>query len=139
MKYKAFNLDRLRAILTARGLKDRDLVKMMYGPKSHQTFQSIFTKQFGVQKLIDVCNALQIPSDSLFDIEDEGREQIPAITGNFNNVNSTVINYDLATLRSENEALKVLIKEKDNRIADLQNSVEILNAILKDKNRTDSD
>lgn len=123
MRYVAFSLDKLRTILKERGLRDRDLVKLMYGEKSHQTFQSIFTKTFGVKKLIDACNALDIPMDSLFDtIEDTGN--FPNITGSYNNVNSTVINNDLASLKSENEALKMLIKEKDSRIEDLKRNLD---------------
>ena len=58
MKYVAFNINNLKAILESRNLSERDLAKMMYGPKTHQTFQSIFTKSFGIQKLLVVCNVL---------------------------------------------------------------------------------
>ena len=108
-----------------RGLKDRDLVKLMYGDKSHQTFQTIFTKAFGVKKLIDACNALDIPMDSLFETVGETSD-FPNITGNFNNVNSTVINSDITSLKSENETLKMLIKEKDARIEDLKKNIDKL-------------
>jgi len=138
MKYVAFNLDKLRAILDSRNLKERDLAKMMYGPKTHQTFQTIFTKSFGVQKLLDICNALNIPIDCLFDIESEENEKIPVIKGNNNNVNSTVIHNDYTSLQYENDSLRKLINEKDKRISDLQKSLDILNAILQDKNRTNN-
>ncbi len=123
MKYIAFSLDKLRTILDGRGLKDRDLVKMMYGAESHQTFKSIFTKQFGWQKLVDVCNALNISMDELFEISSDSA-QFPNIQGNFNNVNSTVINHDIASLQSENDTLKLLIKEKDLRIEDLKRNLD---------------
>lgn len=125
MKYVAFNLDKLRAILDSRNLTERNLAKMMYGPKTHQTFQSIFTKSFGIQKLLVVCNVLNIPIDCLFDIVDDDNEIIP--------LDSTY-----TSLQYENDSLRLLIKEKDKRIADLQNSVKILNTILQDKNRTNN-
>lgn len=123
MRYKAFSLNKLRAILDSRGLRDRDLVKMMYGSGSHQTFKTIFSPQFGVQKLVDVCNAMDIPMDCLFETYTD-TEKTPSIQGSNNNVNSTVINNDVATLKSENEALKLLIKEKDSRIEDLKRNLD---------------
>lgn len=125
MKYVAFNINNLKAILESRNLSERDLAKMMYGPKTHQTFQSIFTKSFGIQKLLVVCNVLNIPIDCLFDFVDDDNEIIP--------VDSTY-----TSLQYENDSLRILIKEKDQRIADLQKSMDILNAILQDKNRTNN-
>lgn len=125
MKYVSFNLNNLRAILDSRNLKERDLAIMMYGPKTHQTFQTIFTKSFGIQKLLIVCNVLKIPMDCLFDIVDDDNEIIP--------VDSTY-----TSLQYENDSLRKLIKEKDKRISDLQKSMDILNAILQDKNRTNN-
>lgn len=123
MKYIAFSLDKLRTILEERGLKDRDLVKLMYGVESHQTFKTIFTKQFGWQKLVDVCNTLDIQLDDLFELSTDS-VQHPTIQGNFNNTSNAVVNHDFASLRSENEALKLLIKEKDSRIEDLQRNFD---------------
>ncbi len=123
MSYIAFSLDKLQTILKGRGLKDRDLVKLMYGAESHQTFKTIFTKQFGWQKLVDVCNTLDIQLDDLFEISTDSA-QLPTIQGNFNNPTYTSTNHDFASLRSENEALKLLIKEKDSRIEDLQRNFD---------------
>lgn len=137
MRYVAFSLDKLRAILKERGLKDRDLVKMIYTEKSHQTFQSIFTKTFGVKKLIDVCNALKIPMDSLFETTDDTDES-PGIAGKCNNVNTSVISQDFCSLQSENEALKLLIKEKDLRIADLQHNLDMVIELAKNGQNSDA-
>ena len=68
--------------------------------------------------------------DSLFELED-GIKLLPLIKGDNNNVNSTVINADLASLKSENETLKLLIKEKDLRISDLQRNLDIVIGLVK--------
>ena len=130
MKYIAFSLERLRTILRERGLKDRDLVKLLYTKDSHQTFDQIFTKTFGVQKLIAICNVLDISMDMLFDI-DNSLTPFPNINGNNNNVNSTVINQHYASMKSENEALKMLIKEKDERIQDLRKNLDYVISLSK--------
>lgn len=133
MRYIAFSLDKLRQILKERGLKDRDLVKMMYGKDNHQSFSQIFTKTFGVQKLVSICNVLDIPMDMLFDT-DNNTNNIPNISGNnnnVNNINSTIIQNDFALIKSENDTLKMLINEKDERIKDLQKSLEKVLELVK--------
>lgn len=119
MRYISFSLKKLQAILQERGLKERDLVKMLYSEKSHQTFQTIFTKTIGVKKLIDICNALNLNMDSLFEITYEENE-VPIITGN----NTPKLVKELERIKSENETLKLLIKEKDSHIEDLKNNFE---------------
>lgn len=72
--------------------------------------------------------------DDLFETEgDVNVEASPSILGNHNNVNSTVINHDVDSLRSENAALKQLIEEKDKRIKDLQNSLNVVIALAQGK------
>ena len=68
--------------------------------------------------------------DMLFDI-DNSLTPFPNINGNNNNVNSTVINQDYASLKSENEALKMLIKEKDERIQDLRKNLDYVISLSK--------
>ena len=125
MKYGKFDKEKLMSILKSKGLSPRDLAKLMYGKDTHQTFKTIFTPSFGWQKLVDVCNALDISMDALFETEEQ-KSDIPSITGNNNNIYSTVINQDYAALKSENESLKMLIKEKDFRIDDLKKNLDMV-------------
>lgn len=85
-------------------------------------------------KLCKVCNIIGCRMDDIFEIEgDTDVEVSHHIHGNHNNVNSTVINQDVTSLRSENQALKQLIEEKDKRIKDLQNSLNMVIALAQGK------
>ena len=68
--------------------------------------------------------------DEIFEREEEF-DNFPTIQGSGNNVNSTVISGNKVSLHSENNSLKLLLKEKDERIADLQKSLETLSAFAR--------
>lgn len=64
---------------------------------------------------------------------DASVELSPSVHGSHNNINSTVINHDVDSLRSENAALMKLIEEKDKRISDLQKSLSVVIALAQGK------
>ncbi len=130
MRYTKLSLDNIRTLISQRGLTERQFCKMFYNKDTHATLKTLLAKNLGVEKLIKVCNLLETNMDSLFELED-GIKLLPLIKGDNNNVNSTVINADLASLKSENETLKLLIKEKDLRISDLQRNLDIVIGLVK--------
>jgi hypothetical protein len=82
-----------------------------------------------------ICNTLDISLDELFSGSDKIGES-PYIIGNQNIVNSAVFNQDQLSLMAENKALKMLIKEKDERINDLKKvngQLETMVDLLKQK------
>ena len=66
-----------------------------------------------------VCNILDISLDEFFGGSDKIGTS-PHIVGNQNIVNSSVVNQDVKSLQAENKALRMVIKEKDERITDLK-------------------
>ena len=76
-----------------------------------------------------VCNTLDISLDELFSGSDKIGDS-PYIIGDQNIVNSAVINPDAKSLQSENKALRMLVKEKDERIADLKKIISQLNSLF---------
>lgn len=76
-----------------------------------------------------VCNILDISLDDFFGGSDKIGES-PFIVGNQNIINSSVVNQDPKSLQAENKALKMLIKEKDERINDLKKVNEDLGGRL---------
>lgn len=123
MRYKKFSINHLKQVLDELGVTERELCKRMKGKDTHARLLEIFTPRFGHQTLIDLANALDVPIDTILEKEEQ-KSDIPNIRGNHNNVNSTIINNDVATLKSENESLKMLIKEKDLRIEDLKRNLD---------------
>jgi hypothetical protein len=76
-----------------------------------------------------VCNLLDISLDELFSGSDKIGNS-PYIVGNQNIVNSSVVNQDVKSLQAENKALRMLIREKDERISDLKKVKDELNALV---------
>ena len=137
MRYTKLSLYNIRALILQKGLTERQFCKMFYNKDTHATLKTLLAKNLGVEKLIKVCNLLETNMDSLFEFEDNIK-LLPLIKGDNNNVNSTVINADIASLRSENEALKLLIKEKDLRIADLQRNLDVVIGLIKVGHNSDT-
>lgn len=127
MKYTAFSPEKLRAILEERGLTERSLAKILYGESTHQGMKSILTKNIRVQKLIDICNALETSPESLFDTEEDG--DFPNNSGELNKTIPTLPPSRIQLLRQEIDGLKMLIKEKDARINDLKQALDTIAAL----------
>ena len=136
MIYVRISKEKVKAALEAAGLTSRELIKAYYGQgnKTKGYFDDLIRENMGTEKLVKVANIIGCRMDDLFEMQgDVSVEVSPSIRGSHNNVNSTVINHDVESLRSENAALKLLIEEKDKRIKDLQNNLNMVIALAQGK------
>lgn len=122
MRYERVYVDlqKLSALIKARGLRERDFCIMMWGEDTHRTIKE-FTRRPNttIGTAMKVCNLLDISLDELFSGSDKIGES-PHIIGNSNIVNSSIVNQDIKSLQAEIRALRMVIREKDERIADLK-------------------
>lgn len=131
MKYGDINLDKVRTVIKSAGLTEREFVKKYYDKEeSHGMLEGVVTTNIGIKKLIKICNMLHADINSFFDIEDDGVGILPHITGNNNNVNSTVIQNDNTALKGKVKALEMVIDEKNQRISDLKKMYDNLISII---------
>lgn len=122
MRYECVNvnLDFLRSALKARGLTERQFAVLMWGEDTHRTIKDFLRRpNTTIETAMKVCNILDISLDDFFGGSDKIGAS-PFIVGNQNIINSSVVNQDLKTLQAENRALRMVIKEKDERISDLK-------------------
>lgn len=136
MKYVRVSKEKVLSALQAAGMTTRDLIKAYYGQgnKTKGYFDDLVHGNLGSEKLCKLANIIGCRIDDLFETEgDTSVELSPSVHGNHNNINSTVINHDVDSLRSENAALKKLIEEKDKRISDLQKSLSVVIALAQGK------
>lgn len=145
MRYERIYIDveKLQTIIKARGFRERDFCVLLWGDKTHRTVRE-FAKSPNVtiETAMKICNTLDISLDELFSGSDKIGES-PYIIGNQNIVNSSVISQDPMSLMADNKALRMLIKEKDERISDLKKvngQLEtLLGLIRKQVQNSDSD
>ena len=124
------DLDRLKALIKARGLRERDFCVMTWGEDTHRTVKEFARRPNAtIETCMRICNTLDISLDELFNGSDKIGES-PYIIGNQNIVNSSVVNQDIKSLQAENKALRMVIKEKDERISDLKKVKEELGSRL---------
>lgn len=136
MKYIRISKEKVKQALKTAGITSRDLTKAYYGQgnKTKGYFDDLIRENMGAEKLCKIANIIGCRLDDLFETDgDINVEASPSIHGSNNNVNSTVINHDVDSLRSENAALKQLIVEKDKRIKDLQTSLNMVIALAQGK------
>lgn len=132
MRYECINvnMDFLKKTLQARGLSERQFAILMWGEDTHRTIGDFIRRpNMTIETAMKVCNILDISLDDFFGGSDKIGAS-PFIVGNQNIVNSSVINQDLKSLQAENKALRLVIKEKDDRIADLKKVNEQLDSII---------
>lgn len=124
------NFDVVLDVLNKSGMSVRQLSKLMYGENTHLNIIKSFRNKPDIRSstLIKLCNILSISIDSLFDKNDSSDygSGIPAIVGNNNVINSHHVHNDIAALKAENIALRMLNQEKDRRIDDLKTSNQTL-------------
>jgi len=122
MRYECINidLDFLRKALQARGITERQFAILMWGEETHRTIKDFLRRpNTTIETAMKVCNILDISLDEFFGGSDKIGTS-PHIVGNQNIVNSSVVNQDVKSLQAENKALRMVIKEKDERITDLK-------------------
>lgn len=132
MRYERIyiDVDKLKSIIKSRGLRERDFCVITWGEDTHRTVKELARRpNTTIETAMKICNTLDISLDELFSGSDKIGES-PYIIGNQNIVNSSVVNQDPMSLLAENKVLKMLIKEKDERISDLKKVKDELNARL---------
>lgn len=137
MRYERVYIDveKLKSVIKARGLKEREFCVFMWGDDTHRTINEFKRRpNTTIETAMKVCNTLDISLDDLFSGSDKIGDS-PYIIGDKNIVNSAVINRDARSLQSENKALKMLVKEKDERIADLKKVNQQLSDVVDHLNR----
>ena len=132
MRYERvyIDLEKLKNLIKSRGLRERDFCVMLWGDDTHRTIKEFSRRPNAtIETAMKVCNTLDISLDELFSGSDKIGES-PYVIGNQNIVNSSVVNQDVKSLQAENKALRMVIKEKDERIADLKKVKDELGARL---------
>ena len=122
MKYERIyvDLEKLQSLVRAKGLRERDFCVMMWGKGTHRTIKEFVRHpNVKIETAMKVCNTLDITLDELFK-RNKKKGESPFVIGNQNIVNSSVVNQDPKLLEVENRALKMVIKEKNERIEDLK-------------------
>lgn len=122
MRYERVYIDveKLKTIIKSRGIKEREFCIYMWGDDTHRTINEFRRRpNTTIETAMKVCNILDISLDELFSGSDKIGDS-PYIIGNQNIVNSSIVNQDLKTLQAENRALRMVIKEKSDRIEDLK-------------------
>ena len=93
MKYKQISLELIREAIKLSGMTERQFMREYYGSnRTHVDLKSFFSVKMGAEKICKICNLLQIPIQSLFEMDTDGTGNTPLIQGNYNNVKSIVIN-----------------------------------------------
>lgn len=132
MRYERIYIDveKLKSIIRSRGLRERDFCVMTWGSDTHRTVNELARRPNAtIETAMRICNTLDISLDELFSGSDKIGES-PNVIGNQNIINSSVITQDAKSLQAENKALRLLIKEKDERISDLKKVKEELSQRL---------
>lgn len=121
------DVDKLKSIIKSRGLRERDFCVMTWGDETHRTVNELVRRpNITIETAMKICNTLGISLDELFNGSDKIGES-PNIIGEQYVVNSPVVNMDPLSVVAENKALKLVLKEKDERISDLKKVNDQLN------------
>ena len=137
MRYERIYIDveKLKAVIKTRGIKEREFCIIMWGADTHRTINEFKRRpNTTIETAMKVCNTLDISLDDLFSGSDKIGDS-PHIIGDKNIVNSSVINQDAKSLQSENKALRMLVKVKNERIADLKKVNQQLSDVVDLLNR----
>ena len=112
------DVDKLKSIIKSRGLRERDFCVMTWG--------DVRRPNITIETAMKICNTLGVSLDELFNGSDKIGDS-PNIIGEQYVVNSPVVNMDPLSVVAENKALKLVLKEKDERILDLKKVNDQLN------------
>lgn len=122
------NVEYIMEVLHHLKMKPRQLSKLVYGNDTHRDIIKEITTKPDVRAstVLKLCRALNISMDSLYQKSDNGEKKIPSISGIGIVNNSPHAKIDMADLRAENKALKMLLEEKDKRLDDQKKYIDEL-------------
>lgn len=126
------NLEYIQDVLKERNLTPRQLSKMIFGESTHRDIVKEITTKPDVRAstVVKLCRALEISMDSLYKDNITSKQDVQTINGIGIINNSPHAKVDLADLWAENKALKMVIEEKDKRIAEQLKYIEQLDSKL---------
>lgn len=126
------NLEYIQDVLKERNLTPRQLSKLIFGEGTHRDIVKEITTKPDVRAstVVKLCRALEISMDSLYKDNITSKQDIQTINGIGIINNSPHAKVDLVDLRAENKALKMVIEEKDKRIAEQRKYIEQLDSKL---------
>ena len=126
------NLEYIQDVLKERNLTPRQLSKKIFGESTHRDIVKEITTKPDVRAstVVKLCRALEISMDSLYKDNITSKQDVQTINGIGIINNSPHAKVDLADLRAENKALKMVIEEKDKRIAEQRKYIEQLDSKL---------
>lgn len=126
------NLEYIQDVLKERNLTPRQLSKMIFGESTHRDIVKEITTKPDVRAstVVKLCRALEISMDSLYKDNITSKQDVQTINGIGIINNSPHAKVDLDDLRAENKALKMVIEEKDKRIAEQRKYIEQLDSKL---------
>lgn len=122
------NVEYIMEVLHHLKMKPRQLSKLVYGNDTHRDIIKEITTKPDVRAstVLKLCRALNISMDSLYQKSDNDEKKIPSISGIGIVNNSPHAKIDMADLRAENKALKMLLEEKDKRLDDQKKYIDEL-------------
>ena len=128
LEFSTPNVEYLREVLKTRDITARQLSKVIYGDDTHRDIvKEIETKpDVRASTVLKICRALDITMDSLYNKSDTDSLRNQSITGNGIVTNSSNVKINIADLKAENKALKMVIEEKDKRLAEQSKYIEQL-------------
>ena len=114
------NIGYIMDVLKERGMNPRQLSKQVFGKETHRDIVKEITTKPDVRAstVLKLCRALGITMDSLYQSSDTNSVNYPSINGIGIVNNSPHAHIDLSDLRAENKALKMVLEEKDKRLAE---------------------
>lgn len=122
------NLEYIKEVLGQRNMTTRQLSKLVYGAGTHRDIVKEITLKPDVRAstVLKLCRALDITMDSLYQNSDSIGENLPSINGIANVNNSSNVKIEIADLKAENKALKMLVDEKDKRLEEQKKYIDDL-------------
>lgn len=130
LKYDTPNAERLRSLIASKGYGIVEFSDILYGKGKGRNVLGELKNRPDMRSstLVKICRLLNVSMDVLFSDEEENNKSTSTqtIDGNHNIVNSTVKTTDYLLLKSQLEAQKLLLEEKDARINELKKHNEDL-------------
>ena len=126
MRYNSVKLDMdfFKQCLKKRNMSDREFSQAMWKEGTHQTVGQFLPRpNMKIETAMRICNILDISLDDLFRGSDS-YDGSPLVVGDSNIINSSIVSHDINDLRKEVRTLKLLLREKDERISELKKSKE---------------
>lgn len=122
------NVEYINEVLHQLRMKPRQLSKLVYGESTHRDIIKEITTKPDVRAstVLKLCRALGISMDSLYQKSDNSNRETPSINGIGIVSNSPYAKIDMADLRAENKALKMLIEEKNKRLEEQKRYIDDL-------------